>query len=222
MHRLTFFIQYLKTSFCPRLQVWFDVPRIQVSNAHQKPRSGEGPEFTETEYLTGRSSWFLILKMVTKPKCNKSPNIYAKLHLNINRQKGIKITNKMWKRHTNEKNDSSLKNLLKDLHSDCLKFPMFLPGWDFLEWEPSPQSRWRKVPLVPQVRQEERWCCNGLTGLHFPAGNPLRQTHRFHRKLRQYMAAWILLLLESLSGRRYIWAGTRSQIYNASSLTKTF
>lgn len=42
---------HLKASFSSRLQIRLDIPWIQVSNAHQKPWSSEGPEFPETEDL---------------------------------------------------------------------------------------------------------------------------------------------------------------------------
>lgn len=53
-----YYLYHLKASFSSRLQVRLDVAWIQVSNAHQKPWSSEGPEFTETEYLNGRTAEF--------------------------------------------------------------------------------------------------------------------------------------------------------------------
>lgn len=50
-NQINVFIYHLIASFSSRLQVRLDVAWIQVSNAHQKPWSSEGPEFTETEYL---------------------------------------------------------------------------------------------------------------------------------------------------------------------------
>lgn len=44
-------IDHLEARFSSRLEVRFDVPWIQVSDAHQKPWSSEGPEFSETEHL---------------------------------------------------------------------------------------------------------------------------------------------------------------------------
>lgn len=57
---MTVLLDHLETSFSSRLEVRFDVPWIQVSDAHQKPRSGEGPEFTETEHLRRRTAEFLL------------------------------------------------------------------------------------------------------------------------------------------------------------------
>lgn len=51
---------HLETSFSSRLEVRLDVPWIQVSDAHQKPWSCEGPELTETEHLRGRTAPFLL------------------------------------------------------------------------------------------------------------------------------------------------------------------
>lgn len=48
---ITVLLDHLEASLSSRLEVRFNVPWIQVSDAHQKPRSSEGPEFTETEHL---------------------------------------------------------------------------------------------------------------------------------------------------------------------------
>lgn len=42
-------IVYLKSSFGSRLQVGLNVTWVQVSYAHQKTRSSEGPEFPQAE-----------------------------------------------------------------------------------------------------------------------------------------------------------------------------
>lgn len=50
-------IHHLKASFSSRLQIWLDVSRIQICNAHQKPWSSEGPEFTEAKNLYRQATW---------------------------------------------------------------------------------------------------------------------------------------------------------------------
>lgn len=61
---MTILSDHLEASFSSRLEVRFDVPWIQVSDAHQKPRSSEGPEFTETEHL--RKRWLCFYDIFKK------------------------------------------------------------------------------------------------------------------------------------------------------------
>lgn len=68
---------HLETSFSSRLEVRFDVPWIQVSDAHQKPWSCEGPKLTETEHLRGRTAVFLLSSI----QCSTSQHHqYQKMH----------------------------------------------------------------------------------------------------------------------------------------------
>lgn len=53
-------LDHLEAGFRSRLEVRFDVAWIQVSDAHQKPGSGEGPELTEAEDLRRRTAGFLL------------------------------------------------------------------------------------------------------------------------------------------------------------------
>lgn len=53
-----------------------------------------------------------------------------------------------------------------------------VPGFHCLEWAPSLQSMWRRVHPGPQVRQEGRWSCTGLCGLHSPEGSPLMKAQQ--------------------------------------------
>lgn len=66
-------LDHLEASLSSRLEVRFDVPWIQVSDAHQKPRSSEGPEFTETEHLrrTKTAEFLLHHKNLLLPNFTK-------------------------------------------------------------------------------------------------------------------------------------------------------
>ena len=44
---------HLEACFSSGLEVWLDVARVQVGDAHQEARPGESPQFTETECLEG-------------------------------------------------------------------------------------------------------------------------------------------------------------------------
>ncbi len=61
---------------CPGLQVTLNVPRIQVGNTHQEPRTCEGPQFPETEYwLWGRRREEEGGKGVVKDKVTLQPSL---------------------------------------------------------------------------------------------------------------------------------------------------
>lgn len=42
---------HLEARSSPRLEIGLDVPRVQISDAHQEARSSEGPEFTKAKQL---------------------------------------------------------------------------------------------------------------------------------------------------------------------------